>query len=227
MTDYHTELIPTDTSLGVLGLGRSRWTRRVYNASKRSFDIIISIAAAPLAIPIIAVAALLIRLQGGQAFYKQMRVGKDGKLFQLWKLRTMHPDAHNLLEEYLQANPAARAEWNKTQKLRNDPRITRIGSILRKYSIDELPQLLNVLLGQMSLVGPRPIMPEQRRQYPGTSYFSMRPGLTGLWQVSERNACTFAERAMHDNRYASMMSFGTDLRILMKTLVVVLRGTGL
>jgi lipopolysaccharide/colanic/teichoic acid biosynthesis glycosyltransferase len=165
-------------------------------------------------------------MDGGQAFFRQPRVGKGGRLFNLWKLRTMAPDAEMRLQEYLAADPLARLEWDAKQKLANDPRVTKLGRYLRKYSIDELPQLLNVFRGDMSLVGPRPMLPEQRQQYPGTAYFNLRPGLTGLWQISERNNCTFVERAMHDTRYSAMMSFGSDLWILSQTPLVVLKGTG-
>ncbi|MDI7860743.1 sugar transferase [Rhizobiaceae bacterium n13] len=198
-----------------------------YEPLKRVIDLLGIALLAPLALTIIAILALLIRRDGGSAFYCQPRLGKDGKIFNLWKLRTMVPDADRKLQDYLDTNPAARIEWDTTQKLKDDPRITSIGKYLRKYSLDELPQLLNVGLGQMSLVGPRPMMPNQRAYYPGTAYFDMRPGLTGLWQISERNESTFAERALYDNRYAAIMSLGTDLWVLSKTLTVVLRGTGL
>ncbi|RJG43355.1 MULTISPECIES: sugar transferase [unclassified Mesorhizobium] len=198
-----------------------------YLGVKRILDIGVILLIAPLALTIVGVLAFLIHRDGGKAFYGQKRLGRDGKIFTLWKLRSMVPDAALRLEEYLQDNPAARREWDGTQKLKYDPRITRLGYYLRKYSADELPQLWNVLIGDMSLVGPRPMFPEQRPLYPGTAYFSMRPGMTGLWQISERNGCTFAERATHDTRYATKMSFGTDIWILMMTAVVVLRGTGL
>lgn len=199
----------------------------IYPAVKRGIDIAATLVIAPIALVIIGILALLVRLDGGNSFYCQPRLGKGGRTFSLWKIRTMVADSERRLEEYLQENAAARMEWDRTQKLRNDPRITALGRSLRKYSLDELPQLLNVLRGEMSLVGPRPMFPEQRPHYPGTAYFDMRPGMTGLWQISERNGCSFAERATHDTRYANMMSFGTDLRILMMTPLVVMRGTGL
>jgi lipopolysaccharide/colanic/teichoic acid biosynthesis glycosyltransferase len=199
----------------------------VYPFVKRCFDLFVTLMIAPFVLAIVGVLALLIRMEGGSAFFCQPRVGKNGKFFKLWKLRTMVPDAERRLREHLSRDPQARAEWVTTQKLRDDPRMTRIGKYLRKYSLDELPQFLNVLLGEMSLVGPRPMLPEQRHRYSGTAYFALRPGLTGLWQISERNACSFAERAMIDTRYSSMMSFGTDLWILWRTPLVVLRGTGL
>ncbi|MGI6850705.1 sugar transferase [Mesorhizobium sp. 1B3] len=194
---------------------------------KRGFDILATLAAAPFVVAIVGILALLVRMDGGSAFYRQPRLGKDGKVFSIWKLRTMVPDAELRLQEYLMQNAAARVEWDRVQKLKNDPRITTLGYYLRKYSADELPQLLNVFLGQMSLVGPRPMCPEQRPQYPGSAYFDMRPGITGLWQISERNSCSFAERAMYDARYAGTMSFSTDMRILLLTPLTVLRGTGL
>lgn len=202
-------------------------SRSVYPAVKRLFDVFVTLAIAPFALTVVALAALLIRLDGEKAFFRQPRVGKDGRVFDLWKLRTMVPQADAKLREHLARDAAARLEWEHSQKLKDDPRITRIGKYLRKYSIDELPQLWNVLRGDMSLVGPRPMLPEQRTQYPGTAYFQMRPGLTGLWQISVRNGCSFAERAVHDTRYFAMMSFGTDLWILWRTPLVVIQGTGL
>lgn len=201
--------------------------RFLYFTAKRAFDVVVTLLAAPFALAIVGICVVLIRSDGGKAFYRQPRVGKGGRLFNLWKLRTMAPDAEQRLQTYLAADPVAKAEWETMQKLRNDPRITRLGKCLRKYSIDEIPQLYNVLVGDMSLVGPRPMLPEQRQHYPGTAYFDMRPGLTGLWQISERNGCTFTERALHDTRYSGIMSFSTDLWILMRTPAVVLKGTGL
>jgi exopolysaccharide production protein ExoY len=202
-------------------------SRFVYFAAKRAFDVMVTLLAAPVAIAIVGIFALPIRWDGGPVFFRQPRVGKGGRIFNLWKLRTMAPDAEQRLQAYLAADPLARAEWETMQKLKNDPRITKLGKCLRKYSIDELPQLLNVLAGDMSLVGPRPMLPEQRQHYPGTAYFDMRPGLTGLWQINERNGCTFTERALHDTRYSGTMSFSTDMWILMRTPAVVLKGTGL
>jgi len=207
--------------------GRRAALRRVYFTAKRGLDIVATLLLAPFALLVVGILALLIRMDGGTAFFCQQRVGRKGKLFYLWKLRTMVPDADQRMSEHLSLNPSARAEWDRTQKLACDPRITKLGRYLRKYSLDELPQLLNVLRGDMSLVGPRPMMPEQRQHYHETAYFGMRPGITGVWQVSERNACSFAERAKHDTRYAASMSFATDLRILLLTLAVVFRGTGI
>ena len=201
-------------------------SRSAYLRSKRLFDIAATVAIAPIALPLVGLLALLVRLDGEKAFYSQMRIGKEGKAFRLWKLRTMVPQAAERLNVHLAQSPEARSEWECTQKLKDDPRVTRIGRYLRKFSFDELPQLWNVFRGDMSLVGPRPFLPEQRTQYPGMAYFHLRPGLTGLWQISERNNCSFAERAVHDNQYYSMMSFTADLWILAKTPMVVFRGTG-
>lgn len=198
----------------------------VYGVGKRALDLALVLIGGPFFLPLILILAMLIRLDGSPAFYLQPRIGRNGRIFRLWKLRTMVPDADTALEQYLAANPAERAEWDTTQKLRHDPRLTPLGRQLRRYSFDELPQLWNVLIGDMSLVGPRPMMPSQRLLYHGTAYFDFRPGLTGLWQVSERNNCSFAERAGYDNRYAQTVSLGTDLRVLMQTVGVVFRGTG-
>lgn len=182
-----------------------------------------------LAIPaslIIGVFALLVMIDGRNPFYRQTRIGKNGRAFGMWKLRSMVPNAEAVLETYLESDPAARAEWDLTQKLKNDPRITMIGRVIRKTSIDELPQLLNVLKGEMSLVGPRPMMLDQRVLYPGVAYYAMRPGITGFWQTSTRNESSFAERATYDASYFSAMSFKTDLSVLVKTVGVVVTGTG-
>lgn len=150
----------------------------------------------------------------------------NGRRFFMWKFRTMVPNAEEHLNRYLAANPQARAEWECKQKLNDDPRITKLGRILRRTSVDELPQLINVLSGDMSLVGPRPMMPCQQALYPGHAYYRLRPGLTGLWQVSERHTSTFAERAIYDDSYESKLSFVTDANILARTVGVVLRATG-
>ena len=189
-------------------------------------DSLLIILAAPFILPVLAMTILLAMLDGGNPFYTQLRVGRGGRTFRLWKIRTMVPDADARLKAHLAANPAARAEWNATQKLKDDPRITRIGRILRKTSMDELPQLFNVLAGTMSLVGPRPIMVEQKLLYTGRTYFDLDPGITGLWQIADRNKCDFIDRVRYDDTYGQTISLITDLRILFKTVAVVLRGTG-
>ncbi len=200
---------------------------RFYPVVKRGIDVAAVIVTAPLTLSLVGALALLVRLDGGKAFYSQQRLGRNGRIFTIWKLRSMVPDAEQRLAQYLQGDPAARHEWESAQKLRKDPRITGIGRYLRKYSLDELPQLLNVLRGDMSLIGPRPICVDQKRLYPGTAYYTLRPGLTGLWQVNERNDCSFAERAGYDTRYASEISLSLDISILSRTVMVVARGTGL
>jgi exopolysaccharide production protein ExoY len=199
----------------------------IYNIAKRAFDLAVVLMFAPSVIFVIGVMAFLVRMDGGPAFYRQPRIGKGGRTFVLWKLRTMVPDAERKLEEQLALDPQARLEWNQTQKLRGDSRITVVGHYLRKYSLDELPQLINVLVGDMSLVGPRPFLPEQRNIYHGAAYYRMRPGLTGLWQIGKRNQSTFAERAVIDTEYFRRMSFVTDMWILSKTPLVLIRGTGI
>ncbi len=181
---------------------------------------------APITVPIVLSLALAIRRDGGKSFYRQDRLGKNGKIFTLWKLRTMVPDAESFLREYLEQNPEAAREWNESQKLRRDPRVTRLGEFMRKHSLDELPQLWNVLKGDMSLVGPRPMLPDQEALYPGHAYYLMRPGLTGLWQISARNDGTFASRADYDDRYEEIKSLRVDLAIMLSTVGVVVRGTG-
>lgn len=196
------------------------------NFCKRLLDIVLVVLALPIVLPLVGLLALLIARDGHSPFYMQERVGRGGRVFKLWKLRTMVPDAKSHLEQYLSDNTEARAEWDAYQKLTRDPRITVVGHLLRKSSLDELPQLWNVVKGDMSLVGPRPMMTEQRSLYSGNAYFSLRPGLTGPWQVSDRNASTFAQRAEFDATYEQTVSFVTDMRLMIATVGVVLRGTG-
>ena len=196
------------------------------NGLKRALDVLLILLALPLVALVILVLALLVKLDGGPAFYTQWRVGRQGRLYRMWKLRSMVPGAEARLQAHLDSDPLLRAEWDSTQKLKCDPRITRFGRFLRKSSMDELPQLWNVLVGDMSLVGPRPMMPEQRVFYPGVAYFFLRPGITGFWQVSQRNDSTFAERAGFDDRYYSDLSLATDAKLLLATVRVVVHGTG-
>lgn len=210
---------------------RAAWAaprrHRIYRGlGKRFMDILLVVMALPIVLPVVFVLALLIMRDGHSPFYMQERVGKGGRIFRLWKLRTMVPNAKAHLEKYLQGNEEARREWLAYQKLTCDPRITAFGRLLRKTSLDELPQLWNVLKGDMSLVGPRPMMPEQRDLYPGRAYYALRPGLTGMWQVSDRNASTFAQRADFDTAYEQGLSAALDARLIVATVGVVLRGTG-
>lgn len=196
------------------------------NGVKRAMDIAIVVASSMVVVPVVLILAIVIALDGKSPFYWNERVGRGGRTFAMLKLRTMVPNADRQLERHLAADPAARAEWEATQKLKRDPRITTIGRYLRKLSLDELPQMWNVLIGDMSIVGPRPMMPSQRELYPGTSYYSLRPGITGPWQVSDRNECTFAQRADYDRQYDAALSLPTDARLVLATVAVVLKGTG-
>jgi len=193
---------------------------------KRSFDIaVILLFAVPVAV-LLAILAVLVSSDGKSPFYGQRRVGRNGRDFTMWKLRSMVPDAEHMLEAYLDSDPAARLEWDVTQKLKNDPRITKVGRLIRKTSLDELPQLWNVIIGDMALIGPRPMMCSQKSLYPGSAYYSMRPGLSGYWQTSSRNESSFSERASFDTRYYYDISFLTDIGVLLQTVRVVVSGTG-
>lgn len=193
---------------------------------KRVLDIAIVVFVAPPVILIVAVFAVLIAQDGASPFYAQQRVGKNGRIFRMWKLRSMVVNAESQLEGFLAACPESRSEWDEHQKLRRDPRITRIGGMIRKTSLDELPQLWNVLIGDMSIVGPRPMMPCQQGLYPGRAYYALRPGITGYWQISARNESSFAERAQFDTRYLREISLWNDIRVMLCTFRVVLSGTG-
>ncbi len=193
---------------------------------KRAFDLTLVILASPFVLPILGILALLVALNGGRPFYSQKRIGRNGELYTMWKLRTMVADAEQELDRFLATNPVARAEWDRTQKLKHDPRITAFGHFLRRSSMDELPQLWNVLRGDMSIVGPRPMLPSQIGMYSGQAYYSLRPGITGNWQVSARNNSSFAERADYDTIYGKDVSLAVDCSILTATVLVVLKATG-
>lgn len=209
-------LLPQKASLGAYG-----------TLGKRVLDLLLVALALPVALPIILMSALCLWLESGLPFYSQDRLGQHGKRFRIFKLRTMVRDADAKLQRCLDEDPELKREWDTTQKLKNDPRITRVGRILRMTSLDELPQLWNVLTGEMSLVGPRPMLPEQLPLYGDASaYFAVKPGITGIWQVSTRNESSFASRAQADADYLRAMGVQLDLFLIWRTVGVVARGTG-
>jgi undecaprenyl-phosphate galactose phosphotransferase len=178
--------------------------------------------------PLLLAIALAVRCDGGAALFGHRRIGVGGTSFRCWKFRSMVPDAEAVLAHTLATDPEARAEWERDFKLRNDPRVTPLGQFLRKSSLDELPQLFNVLKGEMSLVGPRPIVAAEVERYglAMEEYRACKPGITGLWQVSGRNDVDYAERVELDRRYAWSWSLKGDLMILVRTLGVVARRSG-
>ena len=178
--------------------------------------------------PLLLLMAWLIRRDGGPATFSHFRVGCGGRVFACIKFRTMRPDAEQLLQELLQRNPALREQWQRDHKLADDPRVTPLGRWLRRSSLDELPQLLNVLRGEMALVGPRPITLDELRRYGRARwhYLSVLPGMTGLWQVSGRNGTGYERRIDLDELYIKNRSVWLDLKILAKTVVVVITGAG-
>lgn len=195
---------------------------------KRAFDIVASLVMLVLVLPLIAVLMLLAAADGGPPIFAHSRVGRGGRSFRCLKIRTMVVDAEARLAQILAEDPRAAAEWRHGFKLQRDSRVTALGRILRRTSLDELPQLWNVLRGDMSLVGPRPVTAEEFLCYGPSAdrYTAMRPGLTGLWQVSGRNEVSFAERVAFDCEYAERISLRADLSILLRTVPAVLRVTG-
>ncbi len=226
---YHAKPGANDT-LGSVERAASYAVRRgLYrNFGKRGFDLALLALITPIVLPIILAVTLLLMVQGQSPFYSQKRVGRGGREFRLWKFRSMYPQADAALSDILAANPALRAEWEAKQKLKVDPRVTPLGKYLRQTSIDELPQLLNVALGQMSFLGPRPMLPEQQYLYgPALPvYRALRPGISGPWQVSDRNDSHFRRRAELDMEYARELSFMTDVRLVWRTLRTVWYSTG-
>ena len=210
-----------------IGLERDR--KPFFPIAKRALDVIGAGLGLVLLSPFCLSVALLVRADGGPAFFAHQRVGRGGKLFGCLKFRSMVVDSQARLEALLASDPAARAEWEATRKLKHDPRITRIGRFLRSTSLDELPQLINVLRGEMSLVGPRPVQEAEIDRYYGASaahYMAVRPGITGLWQVSGRSETSYESRVALDVSYVSRPSMLADLSILLRTPVAVLSRRG-
>jgi Undecaprenyl-phosphate galactose phosphotransferase WbaP len=195
---------------------------------KRTFDLVVASAALVFLGTILATVALIVKLDGGPAFYRHRRIGLEGKVFKCLKFRSMVAKSDMVLARYLEKNPAADIEWQRDHKLRRDPRITRLGRFLRRTSLDELPQLFNVLRGEMSIVGPRPIIVAETEKYDNdiAFYYRVRPGITGLWQVSGRNNVSYAERVRMDSWYVRNWSLWHDITIICKTFAVVIKQDG-
>jgi lipopolysaccharide/colanic/teichoic acid biosynthesis glycosyltransferase len=202
---------------------------RKYELGKRIFDVALAIAILPIVALMIAVIACLIALTSrGPIFFRHRRIGQHGREFLIWKFRTMHIRADWILAEHLKRDPSAREEWHLSHKLRLDPRITSLGRILRKTSLDELPQILNVLSGDMSFVGPRPIVRAETVKYADrfVYYLAAVPGITGLWQVSGRSDVSYEARTLLDETYVCKWSMIRDLWILLKTPRAVVNRNG-
>ncbi len=200
----------------------------VHEATKRTVDILSALLIAVAFSPLIITVVLLLWRQGGPVIYKHRRVGRGGTMFECLKFRTMVPNADQMLRDLLEAHPELRLEWVRDHKLKDDPRITAIGRFLRRTSLDELPQLWNVIRGEMSLVGPRPIVREELLRYGRNvrDYLAAKPGVTGLWQVMGRNNTDYRRRVVLDTYYVRNQNLVLDLYILLKTTLVVLGRTG-
>lgn len=199
------------------------------STTKRCIDATLAgVALVVLAPMIIMVVAILLVTQGRPIFHSHRRVGKNGVLFPCLKFRTMVKNGEEVLAQHLDANPSLRAEWNATRKLKDDPRVTQFGKLLRKNSVDEIPQLFNVIRGEMSLVGPRPIVTSEAELYGAhfADYIRVRPGLTGLWQVSGRSDTSYDTRIALDVRYIAEQSLWGDVVIMAKTIPAVLSSRG-
>jgi exopolysaccharide production protein ExoY len=197
--------------------------------AKRTSDILMALIALVVLFPLILLVCLAVKLQdGGPALFAHRRVGQRGRSFSCLKVRTMFVDSDERLRAILEASPVARAEWARDHKLRNDPRVTPVGRFLRRTSLDELPQLLNILAGDMSVVGPRPIVDSEVGRYGHyiSEYCGVKPGLTGLWQVSGRNDINYRKRVALDVVYCRGRSFGMDLKIIVMTVPALLSGRG-
>ncbi len=211
------------------GQGPVRVSTAATSVAKRAMDIVLALAAIIFAFPLLIALALLVKLtDGGPILYGHRRAGRGGKEFVCYKLRTMRTDAAQRLADLLARDPVAAAEWAQYRKLRHDPRVTPLGRLLRRSSLDELPQLLNILAGDMSVIGPRPITAEETQFYGDDSVFysAVRPGVLGLWQVNGRNLLSYDERIDFDVQYVSQWSMWLDIKILFLAVPVVLFGKG-
>jgi exopolysaccharide production protein ExoY len=206
--------------------GRSRTAEKI---AKRGLDIVIASTALLVLMPLLLIVGLMVKLSdGGSVFFAHRRIGLAGREFGCLKFRTMRQDAAARLETLLASDPEIRREWDETRKLKDDPRVTVIGNMLRRSSLDELPQLLNVLRGQMSLVGPRPVTYDELPRYGDHlgSYLAVRPGLTGHWQTSGRSDVSYQSRVLMDVDYARDWSLLWDAQIMFKTVPVLFSGRG-
>lgn len=197
-------------------------------AAKRVIDVVGAIVLAAVLLPLMLPILVAMGISSGSILYRHRRVGQNGRIFKCYKFRTMVPNADKVLQDFLDRDPALKAEWLQDHKLRDDPRITFIGRFLRRTSLDELPQVWNVLKGEMSLVGPRPVVKEELLRYGRnvSAYLSVRPGITGLWQVSGRNDMDYRRRVAIDVYYVRNRTVLLDFYILLKTTGVVLSGSG-
>ncbi len=215
---------------GIFGLEvQQNLIRRLPQTVKRLFDLALVVSGGLLIVPLLALLALAVKLTSrGPVFYSQRRIGRHGHEFRAWKFRSMVADADAVLKAHLTAHPELAAEWNLKHKLADDPRITAIGKLLRKTSLDELPQIWNVLVGEMSLVGPRPIVRAEMAKYAEALelYLKVRPGITGLWQVSGRSNTTYEERVRFDEYYVRNWSVWLDIFVLGRTVKTVLKSEG-
>ena len=196
-----------------------------YKSIKKFFDLLFSLIFIIFSLPLFILICFFIKLSSrGPIFFLQERIGKNGIKFKCIKFRTMYPEAKDILENLLMKNDTLKREFEETHKIKNDPRITTIGKLLRKSSLDELPQFINVLRGEMSIVGPRPIVKDEKKKYAGNfkKVSSIKPGITGLWQVSGRNKLTYKRRVMLDLIYVENYNLIMDLRILLRTFGVIL-----
>jgi exopolysaccharide production protein ExoY len=210
------------------GVSRGEAQAPVGGLPKRILDIVVASIALVLLLPMMLMVSVLTRIfMGGPVIFAQQRVGLGGRMFTCYKFRTMVADGEEMLRRHLDAHPEAAREWKETRKLANDPRVGCFGSILRKSSIDELPQLFNVLRGDMSLVGPRPVVPDELGYYGRhvRAYLKARPGLTGAWQISGRNRLSYADRVARDRHYVRHWSLAVDIAVLIKTIPAILKFT--
>jgi exopolysaccharide production protein ExoY len=218
--------LPTRSHLAARDVVASRLSYARWG--KRAFDVSAGLILLFMFLPAILFLGLIVATDGGRPFISLRRLGRHGRHFSCWKIRTMVVDAEVRLARILAQDPDAAAEWARDQKLVDDPRVTRLGRALRRTSLDELPQLWNIVRGDMSLVGPRPITDAEMVRYgeAASSYLSVRPGLTGLWQVQGRNSVSYDERVKLDVDYVSQLSLKDDLSILLRTVGAVLNRTG-
>lgn len=207
---------------GVTGLRDSFYTRR----GKRVMDVALALMLLPILLPVMAIIALGMAHRG-HVIFAQDRIGRGGKVFRMYKFRSMRVDAETYLEELCASDPAIALEWDLNQCLDPDPRVTKLGHILRRSKLDELPQILNILLGDMSFTGPRPFIPSQRDVYdacPGSNtYYELRPGVTGTWQIDRKRSKRFVLRAQYDAIYATECSLSLDLALILRTVLLPLK----